>query len=324
MSWKKAITAGLLCVLASPAFAAPTLSITGSINNQATIPVRVWNVAAGPDIALDPSTAMTLELGFQATGGNILSITSTPNESAAASPAPARVELNNQPGNVIFGWETLTDIDPTAVVNNKPVGIQIGTGGSANQGVAFIAENLFTTAGNRDLLTITTDSSVTSLTWGGIYKADHTMFTPNGTLQGSGRIAQSDTTGVGGATNFDTGYSGSLAKLGPTNQRFLGDMNGNGSVTSADVARFSDALFASATYKTNNPNLNYLRADMNGSGTVTTADVARFSNVLFSTNGVPSGSDGGLGAGGTVPEPASVALVGLGLMFASAIRRRSR
>src|SRR5262245_42430563 len=133
MSPKSFVAAILLSIVAVPTFAAPALRITGGINNANASPVRVWNVAAGPDLALDPRQALALEFGFQATGGNTLGITATPNMAAAAAPAPARVQFDTNPGNVIFGWETLTDVDPTAGVNMQPVGVQLGTGANANK-----------------------------------------------------------------------------------------------------------------------------------------------------------------------------------------------
>lgn len=310
MSWKSLVTAGLLCVLASPAFAAPTLTISGSINNKAASPVRVWNVAAAPDLALDSPTALALELGFQATGGNILSISATPNMAAAAAPAPARVDFDTNPGNVIFGWETLTDLGGG---NMKPVGVQIGTAANANKAVAFLGSNLFSTAGSRDLLTITTDSSVTSLAWGGRYNADGSMAALTGNLPALARIAQGN--GASSANYQEASFAGSLAALGTP--RFLGDMNGSGSVTNADVSRFGDALNAAATYKTNNPNLNILRADINGSGSITNADVSRFGEIL---NNVGISGSGSIVA--AVPEPASLVLLGCVVAFGSLARRR--
>lgn len=336
MSRKCLLAAILLCIIAVPAFAAPSLRITGGINNANASPVRVWNVAAGPDIALDPSTALALELGFQATGGNILSITPAPNMAAAAAPAPARVQFDTNPGNVIFGWETLTDVDPTAGVNMQPVGVQLGTGANANKAVAFIGSNLFTTAGNRDLLTITTQSSVTSLVWGGRYDAAGALVTLTGNLPGRGRIAQGDGTPVGGTNFQEASYAGSLAALGPLNLRFLGDMDGNGTINSFDINPFAQALSTPNTYKTNRPNLNILRADFDGNGIVNSFDIAGFRGCtmgLCINNAIGSGQsaasswsgDGGAAAGlelASVPEPASWLLAAFLFTFAAALRRR--
>ncbi len=322
MSWKSLVSASLLCVLASPAFAVPTLTISGSINNQQTAPVvRVWNVAVGPDLALGSPTSLALELGFQATGGNILSISAAPNMAALAAPAAARVDYDTNPGNLIFDWQPTVDIDPGAGVNMKPVGVGIGTGANTNKAWAYLGTSLLTAvagnANNRDLLTITTDSSVTSLAWGGAYNASGVLVAPTASLQAGSlaRIAQKN--GATTTNYHDATYAGSLAALGTP--RFLGDMNGSGSVTNADVVPFGEALNTANTYKTNRPNLNILRGDINNTGNITNADVTRFGNILNNIGITGSGS--GLDS---VPEPASLLLVGMVVAFASATRRRGR
>ena len=60
MSWKSLVTASLLCALASPAFAVPTLSITSG-GLDATTGQWVWNVAITPTAS---GTPMATELGF--------------------------------------------------------------------------------------------------------------------------------------------------------------------------------------------------------------------------------------------------------------------
>jgi hypothetical protein len=302
MVCKRLVAASFLCVVASAAIAAPTLTITGSIKNKAANPVRVWNVAAAPDLALLNPAGLALELGFQATGGNILSITAAPNMAASAAPAPARVVHDDNYGNPIFGWETLTDVDPGNGVNMQAVGIQLGSGANANEAVAYIGTNLFSIPRSEDLITITTDSSVTSLAWGGRYNADGTLAALMGSLPGFGRINQGDGTPVGG-TNF-TSYAGSLAAPGPIVQRFLGDMDGNSRSNTFDINFFGQALYAPSTYKTNSPNINILRSDINGSGAVNNFDVFPF-DILLTTVGTETGS--------AVPEPACITLIGVAL-----------
>jgi hypothetical protein len=318
MSLKSLITASLLCLVSSAGFAAPTLTISGSRNNTGTLgvsPARVWNVAAGPDLTLENPAALALELGFEATGGRILSVSVTPNM-AAAAPAPARVLYNNNSGEVIFGWETLTDIDPGPEVNMKPVGIQLGTGSNANEAIAFIGTNLFSTATAKDLITITTESSVTALAWGGRYNADGSMAAVTGELPGLGRIVQGNGTPTSGTNYHEISYAGSRASI--TGPHFLGDMNGDGKVTNADTARFGIALTQPFIYKSTYPDLNILRADINSSGAITSADVSRFGEIL---NGRAFGAGSSLPSA-SVPEPASIALVSLAFTCFAGVRRR--
>ena len=83
MSWKSIVTAGVLCVLASPAFADPTLTVTGGRQTRTAVVAnqrRVWNVAVAPDLTASPTgSPLAVELGFRATGGNILSISGAQN-----------------------------------------------------------------------------------------------------------------------------------------------------------------------------------------------------------------------------------------------------
>ncbi len=91
MSWKSLVTASLLCVLASPAFAVPSLTITsGGLNASGN---WVWNVAVAPSTTTTP---VATEIGFT-TVKDIVSVTNA---------APGTWDTSN-PGNVIFGsWQT--------------------------------------------------------------------------------------------------------------------------------------------------------------------------------------------------------------------------
>jgi hypothetical protein len=310
MSWKSIVSAGVLCVLASPVFADPTLVITGSRNNRAATPRKVWNVAIAPDLTASPGgSPLAVELGFRAIGGNIISISSDQNE-------PSRVEKeddpNGQPGNVIFGWEALTDVGGG---NMQPIGTQVGTGANADEAVAFVGTNDFTTGSRQDLLTIVTDASVTSLEWGGRYNTNGSLAAVGAFV--SGRIAQ-----VMGTTaaNFHS-YDSSLAANAPGATRFLADMNGDGNTNFGDLASFGQALTNPAAYTTAFPHLNRAgRGDANGDGNLNFGDLAGFGQIL---SGAP-GAGASLGAGSSVPEPASCVLVALGMTIVAMLRRRSR
>ncbi len=62
MSWKSLVTASLLCVLASPAFAVPQLEITSG-GLDPTTGNWVWNVRIAPTTNTTP---VATELGFTA------------------------------------------------------------------------------------------------------------------------------------------------------------------------------------------------------------------------------------------------------------------
>jgi hypothetical protein len=256
---------------------------------------------------------LAVELGFRATGGNIISISAAGN----VAPEVARVEHeddpNGQPGNTIFGWEALTNLGGTPP-NMQPVGTQVGTGANADEAVAFIGTADFTTNQRQDLLTIVTDSTVTSLAWGGRFNADGTAAAVGAFV--NGRIAH-----VQGASsaNFHS-YVGSLAQNAAGATRFVGDMNGDGNNNFLDAPGFGLALTNPAMYRTNNPHLNRVsRGDINGDGNINFLDAPAFGQLL--TN--PGAGAGLEAAGASVPEPASCALVVLGVALGM-LRRRSR
>jgi hypothetical protein len=140
MSWKSFVTAGLLCVLASPAFAAPTVDGNDLNGTQASNHLNndgnwVWTIKllqSNPAVNLpDPDGAgplpdpvagspLAAELGFAATGRALVS----------ASVNATDFDDPN-PGNNIWGWENDSDTDgsggPTA--DDEPVGLQTNCAG---------------------------------------------------------------------------------------------------------------------------------------------------------------------------------------------------
>src|SRR3954471_271989 len=111
MSWKSLVTASLLCVLASPAFAVPQLEITsGGLDANGN---WLWNVRIAPTTNTTP---MATELGFTANGA----------VKSVANAAPT-VWDTNTPGNQIFTWETSygTPLKPEGVEVNAAAGTPV-------------------------------------------------------------------------------------------------------------------------------------------------------------------------------------------------------
>jgi hypothetical protein len=238
---------------------------------------------------------LALELGFRATGGNILS--------ASAAQNFVRVEHTDNAGNAIFGWETLTDVGGG---NMKPVGIQIGTGANANTAVAYLGTADLPMGLKYDLLTIVTEATVTSLAWGGRFNADGTM-APIGTFE-NGRIAHLQ---GNNSTNFHS-YSGSLPQNAPGATRFLADMNGDGLTNFADLAPFGSSIITPQQYVFQFPHLNRAgRGDANGDGLFNFGDLASFGQTVLGTPGAAAGLDAA-----SVPEPATWTILALGAVTA--------
>ena len=286
MSWKNLASVAVCALLASPAWAQPTLTITGGRQNGAN---RVWNVAVTPDDSLfnvscaicDPANtlggALALELGLRATGGNILSVSAANNAT--------RIEQPANPGNVVFGWETLTTLDD----GDFPVGIQVGTAADANEAFAALGGTFFTNGNNQDILTVVTQASVTSLAFGGRYNADGSMAAVDAFV--NARVAQD-------LTNFDAGNSGSVVPLAT---RFTGDMNGDGLANFGDLNSVVSALTTAAVYEAAFPHLNRIdRGDASGDGLLNFGDLNSLVTVYTA---------GGSGSATAVPEPSSIALV---------------
>lgn len=104
----------------------------------------------------------------------------------------------------------------------------------------------------------------------------------------------------------------------------LGDLNGDWQVTHDDIAPFVLALIDPAGFESAYPFVDPdLIGDLSGDGRLTNADIAGFVDLLAAAG--PLGAEDITQAiaqqGATVPEPASVCLIGLGLL---AVRRRRR
>jgi hypothetical protein len=187
------VSATFVGVLVSPAFAEPQLTL---VKGGLEAGNWVWQVDITPDlVAAGGETLMAIEMGFRLTGAPLLNVTNI-NPSQWTTPIP---------GRVIFGWETLTDLDPGPGVNNHPVGLQSNT---ATEEI-FVAYGSvdFSTPGPKPFLKIVAQGPgnggplSSAIDWLGVYAV------------GQGRISQLIN---GGATagNFDI-FAGTATQLVP-------------------------------------------------------------------------------------------------------------
>src|SRR5688572_31349527 len=110
MSWKSLLSAGLVCVLASPVLAVPALTVTNQGLNAAGN--WVWRVQVAPTNPIPgTSTPLAAELGFRET---------TASELLGATRVNPTTNFDTvNPGTQIFTWEA-----PGSGTNNKPEGLQ--------------------------------------------------------------------------------------------------------------------------------------------------------------------------------------------------------
>src|SRR5688500_7715240 len=191
MNWRMVATAFLAFQIVSPAFAQPQLTL---VKGGIEAGNWVWQVDITPDLALaGGGTPMAVGLGFRLTGAPLLSATHI---------NPSEWDTPN-PGMVIFGWETLTDVDPGPGVNNRPVGLQSNL--ATEEIFVAYGSGRFTTPGPKPFLKIVAQGPgnggplSSTIEWLGVYAV------------GKGRIAQL-VNGTG--QNFDI-FSGTSTQFIP-------------------------------------------------------------------------------------------------------------
>jgi len=130
MSWKSLVTAGLFCVLVSPAFADPNMSVikggsvaTGNLDASGN---WVWTATVTPDLGIvtgGTGTPVDVELGFTSTSTGTVAGQGALKAVANATPS---VFDTSTAGTTIFGWET--NYTPTGGTA-KPEGIEVNCTG---------------------------------------------------------------------------------------------------------------------------------------------------------------------------------------------------
>lgn len=293
MSWKSLVTAGLLCVLASPVFAAPTVSAAkGGTNANSYLDANgnwVWNIQiSNTNPVPTGSSPLAAELGFTASGSALVGAS---NLSTGAGDDFDTVN----PGKKIFGWEPDAAGTPSPTTTAEGVKVSVAN----NQVFSALGSIDYNTVGPHDYIQIITAGPKTS--------ALNSTVTVSGAYSGKGRIAE--LTGATTSANYDT-YNNVFSRTAKA-----GDANLDGNVDGLDLSLMATNFGATSGKK-------WYQTDYNGDGAVDGLDLSTLA-ANFGFVGSPPGAGAGLGAG-AVPEPASIALIGLAILGGLGLVGRKR
>lgn len=312
MTWKNFVATGLLCLVASPAFAVPTLKVTsGGLDGSGN---WVWNVTIASTTGITPVAA---ELGFRETTGAGQQLIS------ATAGTPFTGANTQNPGTQIFTWETLEDVGGG---NMKPVGLQTNCASGCTSSIGGGLDEVFSAIGSfadvpstdtQYLTLVTKGPTATSLTTSGQVLGKYTTGGGAGT---SGRIAEITDGGNENSVNYNN-FAGTFSRTVKA-----GDINLSGTVDFNDLGILATHL--------DQPGLkNWTTGDLNGSGTTDFNDLGILATNLdqsggSTTNLTIAGAQGGgasldVGFGNnSVPEPTSLVVLVLGSLLACCGWRR--
>jgi hypothetical protein len=309
MSWKSFVTAGLLCAVASPVFAVPSLQVTNmGLNSTGD---WVWRVTITPTDPLPGGvggTPLAAEVGFAETVSTLLDAN---NLSTGAGDDFDTVV----PGNIIWSWEDLGAgiMFPEGLQSNCAGGgcTESTPGDDPNTVFAALGSQVYTTGGAKDFIEIITDgptaasfpgaatARTSTITWRGAYNADGTT---GGTMF---RIAEYN---AAGDTTVNYQIAGGMA----TRTATAGDTN------LANGVNLDDLLTVLAGQGNG---VYWQQGNFHGNG-VGTANLDDLLTVL-AAQGQPS-TGGGSGGGSAIPEPATAALISLGIFSVLGLASRKR
>jgi hypothetical protein len=310
MAWKTIVFAGLVSFIASTGIAAPTIMVVpGGIRSNGSLDVDgnwVWRVQISPSFPIPTgSTPLNAELGFVVAGLNAEFLGAT-----KLSSGPGDDFYLDNPGEVIFGWETTQDVDPGPGVEMKALGLQLNT--DTNQVFSALGSQVYTTVfdepskpyiqikvlgpcyGDGGTCSTASPRLTSTIQWLGAYN-------------GKGRIQERNPTPPPTMLNYDT-YAGSV-----TFTTLPGDANMDTSVDTSDYGHLLDRFGVPPAQAT------WSNADFNDDNSVDTYDY----NIWLTHIGTGAGS--GVDSGASVPEPSGLALGSmLGSMLGARLRVRRR